>query len=77
MSGGDIDESVPFLLVSASSSITEGDYSWAPPLNGRFTVLELPSVKETIAWTARMAISFHCDQELGVFHQAVNQRNGM
>jgi hypothetical protein len=43
--GGGIDETVPPVLVSANGSVAEGGYPWAPPppLNGGFTVLELPS----------------------------------
>ena len=65
--GGGIDETVPPILVSANGSVTEGGYSWAPPLNGGFTVLELPSNNEAIAWAARMAKACRCDQELRVF----------
>ena len=40
---------------------------WAPPLDGGFTVLELPSREEAVAWAARIAKACHCDQELRVF----------
>jgi hypothetical protein len=40
--GGGNDESVPPVLVSAEGVFTEGGYLWAPPLNGGFTVFELP-----------------------------------
>ena len=56
--GGGIDETVPPVLVSANGSVAEGGYPWAPPLNGGFTVLELPSSKEGIAWAARIAKAF-------------------
>ena len=65
--GGGIDETVPPVLVSANGSVAEGGYSWAPPLTGGFTVLELPSSKEAIAWAARFAKACRCDQELRVF----------
>lgn len=65
--GGGIDETVPPVLVSANGSVTEGGYPWAPPLNGGFTVLELPSSKEAIAWATRIAKACRCDQELRVF----------
>lgn len=65
--GGGVDESVPPVLVSADGSVAEGGYPWAPPLNGGFTVLELPSRKEAIAWAARIAKACRCDQELRVF----------
>lgn len=65
--GGGIDESVPPVRVSADGSVAEGGYPWAPPLNGGFTVLELPSRTEAIAWAARLAKACRCDQELRIF----------
>lgn len=65
--GGGIDESVPPVLVSADGSVAEGGYPWAPPLNGGFTVLELPSREEAVAWAARLAKACRCAQELRVF----------
>ena len=65
--GGGIDEAVPPLLVSADGTFSAGGYSWAPPLNGGFTVLELPSCEEAIAWAARLAKACRCQQELRVF----------
>ena len=66
--GGGIDERVPPALVSADGSVAEGGYPWAPPLNGGFTVLELPSREEAVAWAARLAKACRCGQELRVFH---------
>ena len=65
--GGGIDEDVPPVLVSADGSVAEGGYPWAPPLDGGFTVLELPSREEAIAWAARIAKACRCAQELRVF----------
>lgn len=65
--GGGIDESVPPVLVSASGSFTEGGYPWAPPLNGGFTVPELATRSDAIAWAARIAKACRCEQELRVF----------
>lgn len=65
--GGGIDEGVPPVLVSADGAFIEGGYPWAPPLNGGFTILELPSREEAIAWAARMAKACRCQQELRVF----------
>lgn len=64
---GGIDEGVSPVLVSADGSVAEGGYSWAPPLNGGFTVLELPSREEAVAWAARIAKACRCQQELRVF----------
>lgn len=65
--GGGIDEAVPPVLVSADGTVAEGGYPWAPPLNGGFTVLELPSRDEAVAWAARIAKACRCKQELRVF----------
>src|SRR6478735_8000149 len=43
---GGIDEGVPPVLVAADGAVAEGGYPWAPPLDGGFTVLELPSREE-------------------------------
>ena len=65
--GGGVDEDVPPVLVSADGRVAEGGYPWGPPLDGGFTVLELPSRKEAVAWAARIAKACRCDQELRVF----------
>ncbi|KRA51039.1 transcription initiation protein [Pseudoxanthomonas sp. Root65] len=65
--GGGIDERVPPVLVSGDATVTEGGYPWAPPLNGGFCVLELPTRDDAIAWAARIAKACRCDQELRVF----------
>ncbi|MCV2422702.1 transcription initiation protein [Paucibacter sp. DJ2R-2] len=65
--GGGIDEAVAPLLVMADGSVSEGGYPWAPALNGGFTVLELASRGEAIAWAARLARACRCGQELRVF----------
>ncbi|GAB3772002.1 hypothetical protein GCM10028796_41700 [Ramlibacter monticola] len=64
---GGIDGAVPPGLVSADGSVAEGGYSWAPPLDGGFTVLELPSREEAVAWAARIAKACRCMQELRAF----------
>ena len=65
--GGGIDETVPPALVSADGTAVAGGYPWAPTLDGGFTVLELPSREEAVAWAARIAQACRCDQELRVF----------
>ncbi len=64
---GGIDEAVPPVLVSADGAVVAGGYPWAPPLNGGFTVLELPSRDDAVAWAARLATACRCRQELRVF----------
>lgn len=65
--GGGIDESVPPVRVSGDGQVAEGGYPWAPPLDGGFCVLELPTRAEAIAWASRIAEACRCDQELRVF----------
>lgn len=64
---GGIDEAVAPVLVAADGTFTAGGYSWAPLLNGGFTVLELPTREAAIAWAARLAKACRCQQELRVF----------
>jgi hypothetical protein len=64
---GGIDEDVPPVLVSADGAVAAGGYSWAPPLDGRFAVLELPSREEAVARAGRIAKTCRCEQELRVF----------
>src|SRR5205085_2483185 len=65
--GGGIDEAVPPVLVSADGAFSPGGYPWAPPLNGGFLVLDLPTREDAIAWAARIAKACRCHQELRVF----------
>ena len=64
---GGIDAALPPVLVSADGTVATGGYPWAPSLDGGFTVLELPSRAEAVAWAARLAKACRCDQELRVF----------
>ena len=65
--GGGIDETVPPVLVSADGAVADGGYSWAPRLDGGFTVLELASREQAITWAARIAKACRCSQEVRVF----------
>ena len=56
--GGGIDEDVPPVLVSADGTVAMGGYPWAPTLDGGFTVLELPSRDEAIAWAAQRRYTY-------------------
>lgn len=64
---GGIDGAVPPVRVSADGAVAEGGYPWAPTLDGGFTVLELPTREDAIAWAARIAKACRCEQELRVF----------
>lgn len=65
--GGGIDEDTPRALVAANGAVAKGSYPWAPALDGGFTVLELPSCDEAVAWAARIAKACRCDQKLRGF----------
>jgi hypothetical protein len=65
--GGGIDEEVAPVLVAADGTVSKGGYPWAPNLDGGFTVLELPSREDAVAWAARIARACRCAQELRVF----------
>ncbi|MBI4911389.1 MAG: transcription initiation protein [Acidobacteria bacterium] len=64
---GGIDEKVSPVLVEAGGRVLPGGYPWAPRLDGGFTVLDLASREEAIAWAARIAKACRCPQELRVF----------
>ncbi len=64
---GGLDATAPSLLVAADGRITDGGHPGAPPLDGGFTVLELPSRDEAIVWAARLARACRCPQALRVF----------
>ncbi len=64
---GGIDEAVPPVRVAADGAIADGGYPWAPRLDGGFTLLELPTREDAIAWAARLAKACRCEQELRVF----------
>ena len=64
---GGIDEGVAPVLVLGDGAAVDGGYRWAPPLNGGFAVLELPSRESAIEWAARLAKACRCAQELRVF----------
>lgn len=64
---GGIDDAVPPVRVAANGAVADGGYPWAPTLDGGFTVLDLPSRDDAIAWAARIATACRCDQELRVF----------
>jgi hypothetical protein len=64
---GGLNEAVPPMLVSADGQVTDGGYPGGPALDGGFTLLELPSREDAVAWAARLARACRCSQELRVF----------
>jgi len=65
--GGGIDESVPPVLVSGDGAVTEGTYPQTARIEGGYTVLEVPSREEALAWAAKIAAACRCAQEVRLF----------
>lgn len=65
--GGGIDESVPPVLVSGAGAVSAGTYPQTSRIEGGYTVLEVPTREEAVAWAARIAEACRCAQELRVF----------
>jgi hypothetical protein len=63
---GGIHEGVDPVLVAADGSSTPGTHPGSE-LNGGFTVLDLPSREEAVAWAGRIAAACRCAQELREF----------
>lgn len=64
--GGGIDEGVDAVLVSADGAASAETYPGSD-LRGGFTVLELPSHDDAVAWAAKIATACRCSQELREF----------
>ncbi|HEU4665586.1 MAG TPA: transcription initiation protein [Dokdonella sp.] len=65
--GGGIDEDVAPVVVARDGSITPGARAGVRPLDGGFTVLELPSREAAVAWASKIAVACRCAQELRQF----------
>ena len=66
--GGGIDDTVPPVLVAEDGTVADGTYPQTAALEGGYTILELPSYDDAVAWAARIARACRCRQELRVFH---------
>jgi len=64
--GGGIEERVDPVLVSADGSVATELYPGSE-LTGGFTVLELPTREDAIAWARKIAQACRCSQELREF----------
>lgn len=65
---GGIDEGVAPLLVTADAAVSEG--TTFPDItvpNGGYTILDLPSQEEAVAWAAKIAVACRCAQEIRQF----------
>ena len=64
--GGGINEGVAPALVSSDGAVSAETYPGSD-LRGGFTVLELPTREDAVAWAAKIATACHCSQELREF----------
>ena len=64
--GGGIDEQVDPVLVSSDGSVSPEIYPGSH-IKGGFTVLELPTRADAVAWARKIAIACRCSQELREF----------
>ena len=64
--GGGINEDATPVLVSADGAVGTELYPGSE-LTGGFTVLELPTRADAIAWAQRIAVACRCPQELREF----------
>jgi hypothetical protein len=65
--GGGIDESVPPVRVDAEGGVTAGTYPETAAIEGGYTVLEVPTRDDALAWAARIAAACRCAQEVRLF----------
>ena len=64
--GGGIDEEVEPVLGAGDGSVTGETYPGSH-LKGGFTILELPTRDDAVAWARKIAVACRCAQELRVF----------
>ena len=64
--GGGIEERVDPVLVSFDGSISPEIYPGSR-IKGGFTVLELPTREDAVAWARKIAVACRCAQELREF----------
>ena len=64
--GGGIDEQVDPVLVSSEGEVSTEIYPGSR-IKGGFTVLELPTREDAVAWARKIAIACRCSQELREF----------
>jgi hypothetical protein len=64
--GGGIEEQVDPVLVSGDGSVSTQIYPGSR-IKGGFTVLELPTREDAVAWARKIAVACRCAQELREF----------
>ena len=64
--GGGVNEQVDPVLVAGDGSVSDDIYPGSR-LKGGFTVLELPTREQAVAWARKIALACRCPQELREF----------
>jgi hypothetical protein len=64
--GGGIEEQIDPVLVSREGEVSKAIYPGSR-INGGFTVLELPTREDAVAWARKIAVACRCSQELREF----------
>jgi hypothetical protein len=64
---GGIDEDVDPVVVAGDGTVTEGSWPGVRDLTGGFTVVEVDTREEALAWAARIAAACRCAQEVRAF----------
>ena len=65
--GGGIDERIAPVMVDGNGVVTAGIYPQTRQIAGGYTVLELPSYDDALAWAAKIAVACRCAQEVRAF----------
>ncbi|GAB2510716.1 YciI family protein [Paramicrobacterium agarici] len=65
--GGGLDESVTPVRVAADGAVTTGTYPQTSELDGGFTIINVATREDALAWAAKIAASCRCDQEVRAF----------
>jgi hypothetical protein len=64
---GGIDDSVPPVRVAADGTVTHDTYPETTHLEGGYTVVDVPTRDEALAWATRIAAACRCPQEVRAF----------
>lgn len=65
--GGGIDESIAPVRVAGDGTVEPGTYPQTARLEGGYTVLDVASRDDALAWAARIAEACRCRQEVRAF----------
>lgn len=64
--GGGLDAAVAAVQVSADGTVSSETYPEVVP-HGGYTVLELPTPEDAVAWAAKLAAACRCAQDVRAF----------